>query len=48
MDELYNETGFHSEVIDRLKADKTLAEPVRKVALQIAKARLWEDEEKTE
>ena len=42
VDELYKETGFHSEVIDRLKADKTLAEPVRKVALQFAKARLWE------
>jgi len=46
VDELYRETGFHSEVIDRLKADKTLAEPVRKVALQFAKARLWEEAEK--
>jgi tetratricopeptide (TPR) repeat protein len=43
VDELYKETGFHSEVIDRLKADKTLAEPVRKVALQVAKARPWEE-----
>ncbi len=43
VDELYKETGFHSEVIDRLKADKTLAEPVREAALQIAKARLWEE-----
>ncbi len=46
VDELYKETGFYSEVIDKLNADKTLAEPVRKVALQIAKARLWEDARK--
>jgi len=43
VDELYKETGFYSEVIDRLKADNTLAEPVRKVALQVAKARSWEE-----
>lgn len=46
MDELYKETGFYSKVIDKLNADKTLAEPVRKVALQIAQARLWEDARK--
>jgi len=46
VDELYKETGFYSEVIDKLKADKTLGESVRKVALQIANARLWEDAEK--
>jgi len=46
VDELYKETSFYSEVIDKLNADKTLAEPVRKVALQIAKARLWEDARK--
>ena len=46
VDELYKETGFYSEVIDKLKADKTLAEPVRKVALQIANSRLWEDARK--
>jgi len=46
VDELYKETGFYSEVIDKLNADKTLAEPVRKVALQIANSRLWEDAEK--
>jgi WD40 repeat protein/tetratricopeptide (TPR) repeat protein len=46
VDELYKETGFHSEVIDRLKADKTLAEPVRKVAMQFAKARLREEAKK--
>jgi len=46
VDELYKETGFYSEVIDKLNADKTLAEPVRKVALQIANSRLWEDTRK--
>ena len=35
-------------MIDKLKADKTLDEPVRKVALQIANARLWEDARKLE
>ena len=48
VDELYKETGFYSEVIDKLDADKTLAEPVRKVALQIANSRLWEDARKLE
>ena len=43
MDELYEEYGFYSEVIEKLKADNTLDEPVRKVALQIANSRLWED-----
>jgi len=43
VDELYDEYGFYEEVIDKLNTDKTLAEPVRKVALQIANARLWED-----
>jgi len=46
VDQLYEKHGFYSEVIDKLKADKTLAEPVCKVALQIANARLWEDAEK--
>ncbi|MHC4622840.1 MAG: hypothetical protein ACYS4W_02950 [Planctomycetota bacterium] len=46
MDELYGELGFYSEVISKLKADKTLDESVRKVALQIANARKWEDTEK--
>ncbi len=48
VDELYKETGFYSEVIDKLNADNTLAEPVRKVALQIANSRHWEDAEKAE
>jgi tetratricopeptide (TPR) repeat protein len=42
VDELYKETDSHSEVIDRIKADVTLDESVRKMALQIAQARLWE------
>ncbi len=46
VDELYRETGFYSEVIDKLNADKTLDESVRKMALQFAKARLWEDAKK--
>jgi hypothetical protein len=46
VDELYGELGFYSEVISKLKADKTLDESVRKVALQIANARKWEDTEK--
>jgi hypothetical protein len=46
VDELYEEYGFYSQVIDKLKLDNTLDEAVRKVALQIANARLWEDAEK--
>jgi WD40 repeat protein len=42
VDRLYKETGFYSEVIDKLNADKTLDESVRKMALQFAKARLRE------
>ena len=48
VDELREELGLYATVIDKLKADQTLEESVRKVALQIANARLWEDEEKTE
>jgi len=43
VDELYEESGFYSEVIDKLMADKTLDESVRETALQIANSRLWED-----
>jgi WD40 repeat protein len=46
VDELYKEHGFYYEVIDKLKADKALAESVREVALQIANARKWENAEK--
>jgi WD40 repeat protein len=45
---LHEQYGLYSKVIDKLKADKTLDESVRKIAFQIANARLWEDEEKTE
>ena len=41
VDELYEEHGS-DQVIDKLKADKTLDESVRKVALQLANTRLWE------
>jgi len=46
VDELYEKHGFYNEVIDKLKADKMLDEAVRKVALQIANSRRWEDAEK--
>jgi len=48
VDELYEKHGFYSKVIEKLKADNKLDESVRKVALQIANARLWEDKKKTE
>jgi hypothetical protein len=34
--------------MEKLEADDSLDESVRKLALQIARARLWEDEEKEE
>jgi len=46
VDELYEKHGLYQKVIDELKADEMLDEAVRKVALQIANARLWEDAEK--
>ncbi len=48
VDDLYEEYGLYSQVIDKLKAEKTLDESVCKVALQIANARLWEDKEKSQ
>jgi len=48
MDELHEEHGLYYKVIDELNADQTLDESIRKVDLQIANARLWEVEEKTE
>jgi len=45
LDTLYEEYGLYSTVIEKLKANVTLDESVRKVALQIANSRLWEDEE---
>jgi hypothetical protein len=46
VDELYEEYGLYEEVIDKLNTDETFAEPARKLALQIANARLWEDAER--
>jgi hypothetical protein len=46
VDELYEKLGLYRKVIEKLKADKTLDESVRKVALRTANARLWEDGEK--
>ena len=46
--ELHEEHSLYSKVIDKLKVDEMLEESVRNVALQIASARLWEDEEKTQ
>jgi WD40 repeat protein/tRNA A-37 threonylcarbamoyl transferase component Bud32 len=48
VNELQKEQILYSKVIDILKVDKTLEESVRKVAIQIANARLWEDKEKSE
>jgi len=45
-EKLHKEHGLYSKVIEKLKVDDTLEEPVRKLALQIANARLWEDAEK--
>jgi tricorn protease-like protein len=46
VDELYQKYGFYYEVIDKISADKTLDEPIRKLALQIANSRKWEDADK--
>jgi WD40 repeat protein len=48
VDRLHGECQLYSKVIDKLKSDKTLEDPVRNVALQIANVRQWEDEEKGE
>lgn len=48
VDELYKKHGIYRKVIEELKSDETIEEPMRKLALQIANSRLWEDEEKTE
>jgi len=48
VDELREEHGSYHEVIETLKRKGTLEKSIRKVAMQIANARLWEDEEKTE
>ena len=48
VDKLYEKHGLYSEVIDKMKTDETIDESVRKLALQIANARLWEDKEKSQ
>ena len=48
VNELYEEHGFYSNVKEKLQRDKMLAEPVRKLALQITNARVWEDARKLE
>jgi WD40 repeat protein len=48
VEKLHGEFGLYAKVIEELKANETLGESVRKIALQIANARLWEGEEKTE
>jgi tetratricopeptide (TPR) repeat protein len=42
VDQFSKKTGSYNEVIDRLKADKTLDKSVRKMAVQTASNRLWE------
>ena len=46
VDELYQKQGFYYDVIDKLQADKTINEPIRKLALQIANSRRGHDSEK--
>ena len=46
VDELHQKHGFYYQVIDKLQADKALDEPVRKLALQIANSRKWQDAQK--
>ena len=46
VDKLYEEHGSYSQVIDKLKADETLEESDRKLALQIANTRLSDLAEK--
>jgi dipeptidyl aminopeptidase/acylaminoacyl peptidase len=46
VDELYKKHNFYYDVIDKLQSDKTLDETMKKLALQIANSRKWEDAEK--
>jgi len=43
VDELHQAQGSYAGIIEKLTADGTLDESVRKIALQIANARLWQD-----
>jgi WD40 repeat protein len=46
VDELHEELGSYRQVISQLQDDMTLRLPVRKLALQIANSRKWEDADK--
>jgi WD40 repeat protein len=46
VEELYKKHGLYHEVMSKLRDDNTIDGPVRRVALQIANAHLWEDAEK--
>jgi len=46
VDQLHREHVFYHEVIDKLNSDTILEGSVRRVALQIAAARRWEDTDK--
>jgi WD40 repeat protein/predicted Ser/Thr protein kinase len=46
VDEMYQKYGYYYDVIDKIQADTTLDEPIRKLALQIANSRKWEDVDK--
>jgi WD40 repeat protein/serine/threonine protein kinase len=48
VDELYERYGWYREVINELEQGATLDPAVRRLALQIAKSRKWEDREKLE
>jgi len=48
VDKLHDKYGLYSRAIEKIKSDETIEKSVRKIALQIANARLWEDEKKTE
>jgi len=48
VDELYERHGWYREVIDQVQQDATLGPAVRRLALQIAQSRKWEDREKLE
>jgi tetratricopeptide (TPR) repeat protein len=43
VDELYEEYDFYYDVISKLRDAATITEPIRRISIQIASARLWED-----
>ena len=44
VDELHEKHGSYNEVLSKLKDYTDITEPIRRASLQIANARLWEDE----